>query len=191
MFILNIFQLPRFNPHNFFQILFLAVFYFWTDFFMKSGKFFQTHILNSHIMSVDASCDSITNHIISIKHMYLDHENKLKTLKDENEKSSSKIIALEIQVQEMASLVAKNTAIISKHQTEMHTKNSKNKDLKRKCELLEEESVNKTARNLKLCDELKKISDKIGETREKTRQLELEEGKIQTQQNKSKTLQMQ
>jgi len=69
----------------------------------------------------------------------------------------------------------------------MNTENTKNKDLKRKNELLEEESVKKTARNLKLCNELKKISDEIGETREMTRQLELEEGKIQTQQSKIKT----
>ena len=84
-------------------------------FLYEVGQIFQTHILNPHIMSVAASCDSITNHIISIKHMCLDHEIKLKTLKDKNDKLSSKIIALEIQVQEMVSLVEKNTLIISKH----------------------------------------------------------------------------
>ena len=133
-------------------------------------------------MSLDASVGIITTHMTAIKHLFLDHENELKTLKDLNDKSRSKILALEIQVQEMTSLAEKNDALI----TEMTAKKHESQELKRKCSQLEKEVVDKATNNLKLCAELKNICEKLGATREQSRQADLEEGKIQA--NKSRRL---
>ena len=125
-------------------------------------------------MSLDASVGIITTQMTVIQHLFLDHENELKTLKDLNDKSRSKILALEIQVQEMTSLAEKNDALI----TEMTAKKQASQELKRKCSQLEKEVVDKATNNLKLCAELKNICDKLGATREQSRQADLEEGKI-------------
>jgi len=133
-------------------------------------------------MSLDASVGIITTQMTVIQHLFLDHENELKTLKDLNDKSRSKILALEIQVQEMTSLAEKNDALI----TEMTAKKQASQELKRKYSQLEKEVVDRATNNLKLCAELKNICEKLGATREQSRQADLEESKIQA--NKSRKL---
>ena len=124
----------------------------------------------------------------AIKQMFSDNKIELEAGKAENEKSSIKILALEMEIHEMKSLISSNALRISKHEANTIARKQLTQDLKRKNAQLEEESVKKPKRNLILCEELKKISDKISLTRERTRQLDKEENKIRIEQDKIKPL---
>ena len=139
-------------------------------------------------MSLHSSCEGIKNHMTAIKQMFSDNKIELEAGKAENEKSSIKILALEMEIHEMKSLISSNTLSISKHEADIIARKQLTQELKRKNSQLEEESVKKSKRNLILCEELKKISDKISLTRERTRQLDKEENKIRIEQDKIKPL---
>jgi len=93
-----------------------------------------------------------------------------------------------MEIHEMKSLISSNALRISKHEADTIARKQLTQELKRKNSQLEEESVKKSKRNLILCEELKKISDKISLTRERTRQLDKEENKIRIEQDKIKPL---
>ena len=120
--------------------------------------------------------------MIAIKHLFSGNKNELQTVKAENDKLSCKLLALEIQIQEMKSVISSNTERISKHDADITARKQQNKDLKRKNEQLEEENVKKSSRTLILCEQLKKSCDKISVTREQTRLLDLDEAKIRAEQ---------
>ena len=139
-------------------------------------------------MSLHSSCEGIKNHMTAIKQMFSDNKIELEAGKAENEKSSIKILALEMEIHEMKSLISSNALSISKHEADIIARKQLTQELKKKNSQLEEESVKKSKRNLILCEELKKISDKISLTRERTRQLDKEENKIRIEQDKIKPL---
>ena len=94
--------------------------------------------------------------MIAIKHLFSGNKNELQTVKAENDKLSCKLLALEIEIQDMKAVISSNTERISKHDADITARKQQNKDLKRKNEQLEEENVKKSSRTLILCEQLKK-----------------------------------
>ena len=137
-------------------------------------------------MSVESLFDVIASHMVAIKKTLSGNQNELQTVKADNDRLNCHLLALDTQIQEMNYIILKNEESISKNDVDMASRKKSSQELKRKNEELEEEIVKKTKRNIALAEKLKKISDKLSITREQTRELDLNEGKIRAEPSNSK-----
>jgi len=137
-------------------------------------------------MSVESSFDVIAGQMVVIKKIVSGNQNELETVKADNDKLNCHLLALNTQIQEMNYVILKNKESISKNEVDMASRKKSTQELKRKNEELEEEIVKKSNRNMALAEKLKKISDKLSITREQTRELDLNEGKIRAELSNSK-----
>jgi len=137
-------------------------------------------------MSVESLFDVIASQTVAIKKIISGNQNELQTVKADNDRLNCHLLALDTQIQEMNYIILKNEESISKNDVDMASRKKSSQELKRKNEELEEEIVKKTKRNIALAEKLKKISDKLSITREQTRELDLNEGKIRAEPSNSK-----
>ena len=137
-------------------------------------------------MSVESLFDVIASQTVAIKKIISGNQNELQTVKADNDRLNCHLLALNTQIQEMNYIILKNEESISKNDVDMASRKKSSQELKRKNEELEEEIVKKTKRNIALAEKLKKISDKLSITREQTRELDLNEGKIRAEPSNSK-----
>ena len=137
-------------------------------------------------MSVESSFDVIAGQMVVIKKIVSGNQNELETVKADNDKLNCHLLALNTQIQEMNYVILKNKESISKNEVDMASRKKSTQELKRKNEELEEEIVKKSNRNIALAEKLKKISEKLSITREQTRELDLNEGKIRAEPSNSK-----
>ena len=137
-------------------------------------------------MSVESSFDVIAGQMVVIKKIVSANQNELETVKADNDKLNCHLLALNTQIQEMNYVILKNKESISKNEVDMASRKKSTQELKRKNEELEEEIFKKSNRNMALAEKLKKISDKLSITREQTRELDLNEGKIRAEPSNSK-----
>jgi len=142
-------------------------------------------------MSVESSFDVIAGQMVAIKKMVSGNQNELQTVKADNDRLNCHLLALNTQIQEMNYVILKNKESISKNDVDMASRKKSTQELKRKNEELEEEIVKKSNRNMALAEKLKKISEKLSITREQTRELDLNEGKIRAEPSNSKPSQKQ
>jgi len=137
-------------------------------------------------MSVESSFDVIAGQMVVIKKIVSGNQNELETVKADNDKLNCHLLALNTQIQEMNYVILKNKESISKNEVDMASRKKSTQELKRKNEELEEEIFKKSNRNMALAEKLKKISEKLSITREQTRELDLNEGKIRAEPSNSK-----
>jgi len=137
-------------------------------------------------MSVESSFDVIAGQMVVIKKIVSGNQNELETVKADNDKLNCHLLALNTQIQEMSYVILQNKESISKNEVDMASRKKSTQELKRKNEELEEEIFKKSNRNMALAEKLKKISEKLSITREQTRELDLNEGKIRAEPSNSK-----
>ena len=137
-------------------------------------------------MSVESSFDVIAGQMVVIKKIVSGNQNELETVKADNDKLNCHLLALNTQIQEMSYVILQNKESISKNEVDMASRKKSTQELKRKNEELEEEIFKKSNRNMALAEKLKKISEKLSITREQTRELDLNEGKIRAELSNSK-----
>jgi len=137
-------------------------------------------------MSVESSFDVIAGQMVVIKKIVSANQNELETVKADNDKLNCHLLALNTQIQEMSYVILQNKESISKNEVDMASRKKSTQELKRKNEELEEEIFKKSNRNMALAEKLKKISEKLSITREQTRELDLNEGKIRAEPSNSK-----